>query len=86
MRIFPHNATLADFIAARRDDAREVATLQTQKADGRCRSGLRAVPTSKTDVIAGDMAGDYLQSSNILYMLVRDSTSSLVWHKITNEW
>lgn len=53
------SAGIEDFRSARRNDVAVIDGILEYKANGRDRTGLRALPDDETDVIAGDILGDY---------------------------
>lgn len=80
MKYFGSTATLQDVMRERRNDVAAVEALRQYKADGRDRTGLRAVPSAETDVAAGDKVGDYLfdVSGGNLYRLI-DNSGTIQW-------
>jgi len=77
---FGSNSTLADVLRERANDVATVAALDQGKLPGRIRTGLRAVPSSNSDVIAGDALGDVITDATYIYTLIRVS-GSLKWDR-----
>lgn len=73
---------LEQIAAQRPNDMRIISTLQRNKRQGRIRTGIRAVPTSHSDVLSGDLEGDFLNDSTNFYLLINDD-GTLKWHRGT---
>jgi len=75
MRFFNSTATLEDVVKQRRNDVASFEALQQYKVTGRDQTGIRSVPTSQTNVVAGDKVGDYLYdvADNKMYRLINNS-------------
>jgi hypothetical protein len=72
MKYYGSTSTLKDVLRERRNDVATVESLQQYKATGRDMTGIRSVPTSESNVIAGDKVGDYLYdvAGGKLYRLI----------------
>lgn len=77
---YGNSAELAAVISARRADMSVIATLEQGKLPGRIRTGFRAVPTSHSDVIQGDVEGDIITDATYIYRLLSVS-GALVWDR-----
>jgi len=80
MKIFSANTSIDDIVRERANDVREVYQLQTGKLPGQIRTANRAVPSSPTDVSAGDMEGDWLCDATYIYTL-RSISGTLKWDR-----
>lgn len=83
LNLFGANTSLLTIIRERRRDAAAVAALETGKMPGRIRTGFRAVPSSATDVIAGDAEGDLVTDGTYTYQLITVS-GALKWNRIAH--
>ena len=70
INLYGEQATLETVIRERRKDAATISTLENGKLPGRIRTGLRAVPSSPTDVIQGDAEGDTVINSTYVFCLI----------------
>jgi hypothetical protein len=78
------NATLQDVIQEIARLQRQIDAMELAKQAGRNVTGARAVPSSSTDLISGDIAGDYLYDGNDRLRLdVIDNSGTLEWRVIT---
>lgn len=78
------NATLPDVIRELASLQRKVDAMELAKKVGRNRTGDRAVPSSSTDLIEGDIAGDYLYDGfDRLCLEVIDDSGTLEWRVVT---
>lgn len=82
MNFIGNNATVADFIAQRRNDVATVNALEQLKQNGRQRTNIRAVPSSSTDLIDGDKVGDFLYNSGYIYLIFTDESNVVKWGRI----
>lgn len=74
------NASMNDVIREINKLQRQADVLQSSKRAGRNVTGARAVPTSNTDVIQGDVIGDYLHDGTEYYELsVVDGAGTVNW-------
>jgi hypothetical protein len=82
-RQFGASTTIDTVITERRNDAAVVDHLVGNKVQGRDRTGVRTVPTAQTDVINGDIKGDYVYdfSNEYVYKLTSNS-GTLQWVRI----
>lgn len=80
MNQFGNLTDIKDIIAERKRDVIEYNALKTGKKQGRIRTGIRAVPSSATDVIQGDAEGDIVTDATYIYELVTVS-GSLKWDR-----
>ena len=78
---FGSNATISDIIRERRNDAAIVNNLKQYKRDSRDMTPTRAIPSSNSDIIAGDKEGDEVCDGTHLYQL-RNLSGTLGWVKI----
>lgn len=77
------NATNADIISEINRLSRKITALETGKRNGRNVTGTRAVPTSATQLIQGDIRGDYLYNGINYYELELVDGVALKWAKYT---
>ena len=78
------NATMNDVITEINKLSRQANALQSSKRSGRNVTGARAVPTSNTDLIQGDITGDFLYNGIEYYELaVVDNTGTVNWVQYT---
>lgn len=87
MRKYPSNihsnnilSAVRDIAASRDEDIRDYESLRDTKMKGRLRTGVRSVPSSAADVLAGDLQGDKLNDDTYAYELVQ-TTSGLLWDR-----
>ena len=83
-RLFGNNTTLRNIIDQRRFDVADINNIKEYKLNARDRTGIRDVPSSATDVVNGDIQGDFLYdiSGTKKYELVNNS-GTLQWIEIT---
>ena len=78
------NASLSDVIREINSLKRQVDSQEALKKAGRNVTGLRAVPSSSTDLIQGDIVGDFLYDGLDRYALeVIDNTGAIEWRVVT---
>lgn len=78
------NASNADIIREINRLQRQVDAMELAKQPGRNVTGLRAVPSSSTDLISGDIAGDYLYDGyDRLRLDIIDNSGTLEWRVVT---
>ena len=77
---YGQNTTLQDIITLRRRDKSTISSLEIGKRQGRDVTGIRATPSSASDVIQGDALGDFVNTSTHEYELIQIS-GSLLWAK-----
>lgn len=78
------NASMADVIREIAALQRRVDAMELAKQAGRNRTGERTVPSSSTDLISGDIAGDYLYDGfDRLRLDVIDNSGTLEWRVVT---
>lgn len=77
---YGQNTTLQDIITLRRRDKSTISSLEIGKRQGRDVTGIRATPSSASDVIQGDALGDFVHTSTHEYELIQIS-GSLLWAK-----
>lgn len=88
LRDYPNTAStgmeeaLRQIIGTRPDDKAAFSKVEQFKMPGRVRTGIRAVPTSATDVVNADLEGDLITDATYLYRLVNVS-GVLKWHRTT---
>lgn len=78
---FGLGATINRIIAERRNDIATIKNLFEFKKNGRDRTGVRALPSSQTNVISGDKEGDEVLDGTELYQL-RMISGALQWVQI----
>ena len=78
MNHYGNDTQLKDIIAERKRDVAEVLALRQGKLTGRIRTGFRAVPSSPTDVIPGDVEGDIVPDGVTVYWLMSNGVD-LEW-------
>lgn len=81
LAIIGESETLRQIINLRSDDQATIRSLEATKFNGRDRTGIRAVPTTNTDVIVGDTPGDRVNDSTYIYLCMTISGSTQ-WRKI----
>lgn len=79
--IIGESGTLQQIVGLRKDDQAAIRKLEATKFNGRDRTGIRAVPTSNTDVIVGDTPGDRVNDTTHVYLCMTISGSTQ-WRKI----
>lgn len=67
-------SVLRDIAASRSEDIRAYESLRDTKKGGRNRTGVRAIPTSAVDVVAGDLLDDEVNDDIYRYTLTKLST------------
>ena len=73
-----------DIIRLRQEDIDEVRNLNSGKKKGRIRTNTRgSVPSSASDVVAGDFEGDVVADATYIYTLVDVPGTGLRWHRVT---
>lgn len=72
-------SVVREIMTLRREDINEVDGLGQNKLKGRNRNGVRAVPTSATDVVSGDIEGDVVVDATYRYELVDVAGTGLRW-------
>jgi len=78
------NANMNDVITEINKLQRQVNALQSAKRAGRNVTGGRAVPSSHTNTIQGDVVGDFLYDGNHCYELsIVDAAGTVNWIKYT---
>lgn len=76
-------STISDIISEINKLQRTISALENGKRAGRNVTGARAVPSSATNLIQGDIVGDYLYNGNDYYELsVVNSAGILKWVQI----
>jgi predicted DNA repair protein MutK len=80
--IYNSNADMRDVVRERSNDALVVSQLEQDKLNGRIRTDFRTVPSSATDVVAGDAEGDIVVDATYIYRLITVS-SALKWDRQT---
>lgn len=79
-----NNSTLEQAIIEMNRLSRRIEVLEREKKAGRNVTGARAVPSSSTDIIAGDIVGDYLYDGyDRLCLEVIDNSGTLEWRVVT---
>lgn len=79
---FSNQTTMQDVIDTRADDVAAVEALERNKLTGRDVQNVRSAPTSNSDVVTGDAAGDVLNDGTYSYTL-RSVNGSLKWDRQT---
>jgi hypothetical protein len=78
------NAPISDIISEINRLQRRVDTIDTEKRAGRNVTGTRTIPSSATDLIQGDIVGDYLYNGTNYYELeVITNTGTTKWVRYT---
>lgn len=77
------NASNADIISEINRINRRLNAVETGKRNGRNVTGIRAVPTSATQLIQGDIRGDYLYNGINYYELELVDGVALKWARYT---
>jgi len=73
-----------DIIRLRQEDIDEIGNIDAGKKKGRIRTETRgSVPSSATDVAAGDFEGDVVLDASYIYTLVNVPSTGLRWHRDT---
>lgn len=76
-------STISDIISEINKLQRTISALENGKRAARNVTGARAVPSSATNLIQGDIVGDYLYNGNDYYELsVVNSAGILKWVQI----
>lgn len=78
------NASTADIITEINRLKRQVDAMELAKKPGRNVTGARTVPSSSTDLISGDIVGDYLYDGFDRHCLeIIDDSGTIEWRVVT---
>jgi hypothetical protein len=79
-----YNASNNDIINEVNKLKRQIDAMQISKRAGRNVTGARAVPSAETDLISGDIVGDFLYDGSDYYeMQIVDNIGTVQWIKYT---
>ena len=82
LAIIGESEALRQIINLRSDDQAAIRTLEATKFNGRDRTGIRAVPTSNTDLLVGDTVGDRVNDTTHIYFCMNIPGTGVQWRKV----
>lgn len=80
--IIGESKTLQQIVDLRKDDQATIRSLEQTKFTGRDRTGIRAVPTSNTDLLVSDTVGDRVNDTTHIYFCINIPSVGVQWRKV----